>query len=140
MSCTNYVNIQLHKQGRFNFCKNGNQGDKSRSGEQNQRFQRREKESHKQRYLLLGFKVFKFGFFSIRPPTGLLPVLGLLERYLTTTHDSALLISSRVGADLGRKLRFLRYLITIQFKVRRLAVPEIFKNPPGGPPWINLDD
>ena len=79
-------------------------------------------------------------FFSIRPPPGLLPVLGHLERCMTPTLDSALLISSRVGADLGRKLRFFRYLITIQFKVRRFAVPEIFKNSPGGPPWINLDD
>ena len=41
-------------------------------------------------------------FFSIRPPPGLLPVLGPLERYMMPTLDSALLISSRAGADLGR--------------------------------------
>ena len=41
-------------------------------------------------------------FLSIRPPPGLLPVLGPLERYMTPTLDSALLISSRVGADLGQ--------------------------------------
>ena len=40
--------------------------------------------------------------FSIRPPPGLLPVLGSLERYMTPTLDSAVLISSRAGADLGR--------------------------------------
>ena len=40
-------------------------------------------------------------FFCIRP-LGLLPVLGPLERYMTPTLDSALLISSRAGADLGR--------------------------------------
>ena len=40
-------------------------------------------------------------FFSIRPPLGLLPVLGPLEWYLMPTLDAALLISSRVGADLG---------------------------------------
>ena len=32
----------------------------------------------------------------------LLPVLGPLEQYMTPTLDSALLISSRAGADLGR--------------------------------------
>ena len=40
-------------------------------------------------------------FFSIRPPLGLPPVLGPLEQYMTLTLDSALLISSRAGADLG---------------------------------------
>ena len=40
--------------------------------------------------------------FFIRPTPGLLPVLGLLERYKTPTLDSALFISSRAGADLGR--------------------------------------
>ena len=43
-----------------------------------------------------------FLFFCIRPPPGLLPVLGQLERYMTPTLDSALLISSWVGADLGK--------------------------------------
>ena len=42
------------------------------------------------------------GHFFIRPPPGLLPVLGLLKRYMTPTLDAALLISSRAGADLGR--------------------------------------
>ena len=42
------------------------------------------------------------GFFSIRPPPGLLPVLGPLERYMTPTLDAALLISSKAGADLGQ--------------------------------------
>ena len=41
-------------------------------------------------------------FFSIRSPPGLLPVLGPLERYMTPTLDSALLCSSKAGADLGR--------------------------------------
>ena len=41
-------------------------------------------------------------FFCIRPPPGFLPVLGLLEWYMTPTLDVALLSSSRVGADLGR--------------------------------------
>ena len=41
-------------------------------------------------------------FFSIRLPPGLLPVLGLLERYMTPTLDAALLSSSRAGANLGR--------------------------------------
>ena len=40
--------------------------------------------------------------FFIHPPLGLLPVLGLLERYMTPTLDMALLNSSRAGADLGR--------------------------------------
>ena len=37
----------------------------------------------------------------IRPSRGLLPVLGSLERYMTPTLDTALLISSRAGTDLG---------------------------------------
>ena len=40
-------------------------------------------------------------FFSFHPPLALLLVLGLLERYMTPTLDSTLLISSRAGADLG---------------------------------------
>ena len=40
-------------------------------------------------------------FFCIGPPPGLLPVLGLLERYMKPALDVALFISSRVGADLG---------------------------------------
>ena len=43
-----------------------------------------------------------WGVFKSRPPPGLLAVLGLLERYMTPTLDSALLCSSRVGANLGR--------------------------------------
>ena len=43
-----------------------------------------------------------YDFFPIRPPLGLLPVLGPLERYCEPTLDAALLSSSRVGADLGR--------------------------------------
>ena len=41
--------------------------------------------------------------FFLYPPSspGLPPVLGLLERYMTPTLDTALLISSRAGADLG---------------------------------------
>ena len=42
--------------------------------------------------------VFQFFF---RHSSGLLPVLGLLERYMTPTL-STLLSSSRAGADLGR--------------------------------------
>ena len=42
-------------------------------------------------------------FFSICPPTELLPVLGLLDQYMTTTLDGALLCSSRAGYDLGHK-------------------------------------
>ena len=41
-------------------------------------------------------------FFCIRPPLGLLPVLGPLERYMIPTLDTALLSSSRAGTDLGR--------------------------------------
>ena len=40
-------------------------------------------------------------FFCIRPPTGFLPVLGPLERYMTPTLDVALQCSSRAGSDLG---------------------------------------
>ena len=47
--------------------------------------------------------MFFFIFFSIRPSPGLL-VLGLLERYMTTTLDAALLNGSRAGVDLGRTL------------------------------------
>ena len=42
-------------------------------------------------------------FFCIRPSLELLPVLGLLEQYMTPTLDTALLCSSRAGYDLGRK-------------------------------------
>ena len=48
-----------------------------------------------------GIFVF-FILFIIRPPPGLLHVLGPLERYMIPTLDSALLISYRAGADLGR--------------------------------------
>ena len=41
-------------------------------------------------------------FLSICPPPGFIPVLGLLERYMMPTLDSALLYSSRAGADPGR--------------------------------------
>ena len=41
-------------------------------------------------------------FFTVRPPLGLLPVFGPLERYMMPTLDAALLISSRAGADLGQ--------------------------------------
>ena len=50
-------------------------------------------------------------FFCIPPPPGLLPVLGLLEWYMTPTLDSALLISSRAGADLGRTSDRLRSFV-----------------------------
>ena len=46
-------------------------------------------------------KILTF-FFGIRPPSGLLPVLGPLEQYMMPTLDLALIISSRAGADLGR--------------------------------------
>ena len=52
-------------------------------------------------------------FFCIPPPPGLLPVLGPLERYMTPTLDSALLVSSRAGADLGRPSDRLRSFIVI---------------------------
>ena len=42
-------------------------------------------------------------FFCIRPPSELLTVLGVLEQYMTPTHDAVLLSSSRAGSDLGRK-------------------------------------
>ena len=45
--------------------------------------------------------IFIYIFLSIRPPPGLLPVLGLLERYMTPTLDAAMLCSSRAGSDLG---------------------------------------
>ena len=49
--------------------------------------------------------------FSIRPPLGFLPVLGPLEWYMTATLDSALLNSSRAGADLGRASDGLRSFV-----------------------------
>ena len=51
---------------------------------------------HKNKLKEIG-KVFYFSQFF------LLPVLGLLEQYMTPTLDAALLCSSRAGADLGRK-------------------------------------
>ena len=41
-------------------------------------------------------------FLSIRLPPELLPVLGLLEQYMTPTLDAAMLYSSRAGSDLGQ--------------------------------------
>ena len=52
-----------------------------------------------------------FSLFSIHPPPELLPVLGQLERYMTPTLDVALLCSSRVGSDLGRKSDWLRSFV-----------------------------
>ena len=46
-------------------------------------------------------KGYYYYFFLIRPSPGLLPVLGPLERYMTSTLDAALLISSRASTDLG---------------------------------------
>ena len=40
-------------------------------------------------------------FLCVRPPPELLPVLGLLEWYMTPTLDTAQLCSSRAGFDLG---------------------------------------
>ena len=40
------------------------------------------------------------GVFCIRPPPGLLPVLGPLEQYMMPTLDAALLCSSRAGSHL----------------------------------------
>ena len=54
-----------------------------------------------QGFLLSGM-FWYLSFFSIRPPPGLLPLLGPLERYVMPTIDAALLISSRAGADLGQ--------------------------------------
>ena len=54
-------------------------------------------------------QVTKQGFLSICPPPELLPVLGLLEQYMTPTLDAAVQCSSRAGSDLGRKLdRFVK--------------------------------
>ena len=41
-------------------------------------------------YLAYG-NIHHLFFFSIRPPPGFLPVLGLLTRYMTSTLDAALL-------------------------------------------------
>ena len=38
------------------------------------------------------FSFFLFFLFSIRPPPGLLPVLGPLTQYMTPTLDAALLM------------------------------------------------
>ena len=46
-------------------------------------------------------QVFFFFFFSTRPSLGLLTVLGPLEVVQIPSLDSALLCSSRAGADLG---------------------------------------
>ena len=54
-------------------------------------------------------------FFSIFPPLELLPVLGLLEGYMTPTLDAALLSSSRAGSELGSKSDWLRSTITSKF-------------------------
>ena len=50
-------------------------------------------------------------FVCIRPPLGLLPVLGPLEQYMTPTLDGALLCSSRAGSDLGRTSDWLRSFV-----------------------------
>ena len=47
-------------------------------------------------------KSLKIFFWCIHPSSGLLPVLGPLEQYMTPALDAALLITSRAGADLGR--------------------------------------
>ena len=62
--------------------------------------------------LCLSLKVFIASFFCIRPPPELLPVLGLLDRYMTPTLDAALLCSSRASSDLGRKSDCLRSYIS----------------------------
>ena len=49
----------------------------------------------------LSFLNYRFFLNIIRPPPELLPVLGPLERYVTTTLDTALLCSSRAGSHLG---------------------------------------
>ena len=61
-------------------------------------------------------------FFCICPPPGLLLVLGLLKRYMMPTLDAALLISSRVGADLGRTLDRLETCIINSKAARRPAI------------------
>ena len=53
--------------------------------------------------LRIKFETSKRLFLIIRPPPELLPVLVLLEQYMTPTLDAALLCSSRAGSDLGRK-------------------------------------
>ena len=53
----------------------------------------------------------KLLFYSIRPPPGLLSVLGTLEWYMTPTLDAVLLCSSRAGSDLGRMLDWLRSFV-----------------------------
>ena len=70
-------------------------------------------------FLLFFLKIFAcfFFFFCIRPPPGLLPVLGPLECYMTPTLDAALLISSRVGADLGRTSA--KLLGVLQFELQQ---------------------
>ena len=52
--------------------------------------------------LLYAIVLSEFFFISIRPPPGLLPVLGPLELYMTPTLDAALQCSSRAGSDLGQ--------------------------------------
>ena len=53
-------------------------------------------------------------FYSIRPPPGLLPLLGPLERYMMPTLDAYLLVSSRAGADLGRMPANFYYLTRVK--------------------------
>ena len=59
-------------------------------------------------------------FFSIRPSPELLPVLGLLEQYMTPTLDAALLCSSRAGSDLGRKSNRFEELCQLGFLIPKV--------------------
>ena len=59
------------------------------------------------------FPAFIIFFFIIRPPLGLLPVLGPLEQYMTPTLDAALLCSSWAGSDLGCRSDWLRSLYNV---------------------------
>ena len=60
-----------------------------------------DKEEHKDSSL----KLRKADRFFLYPPSsGIAPMLGPLERYMTPTLDTALLYSSRMGSDLGRTL------------------------------------
>ena len=69
---------------------------------------------------VIAFLLLLLLFFCIRPPLALLPVLGLLEQYMTHKLDAALLYSSRfrAGSDPGQTLDWLRSFFIYTYNTR----------------------